>query len=102
MQKRRRGRAVWLLFYPANTAPPLTLKTSPVMKLACGVHRNNTGAAISSGVPARPIGMVRRICAPLFGSANAAAVDSGPTHPRPPEFTSNPPEANPRHGHFTL
>src|SRR5581483_592859 len=32
--------------YPASTAPPFTLNTSPVMKDAIGVHRNNTGAAI--------------------------------------------------------
>ena len=52
--------------YPTRTAPPFTLKTSPVMKPACAVHKKRTGAAISSGLPTRPSGIVRRICSPLL------------------------------------
>src|SRR5580658_10185739 len=57
--------------YPTSTAPPFTLKISPVIKPAYSVHKNNTGAAISSGLPARPMGIVRRIRSPTPGSSSA-------------------------------
>src|SRR6202034_1222687 len=47
----RKTTAVTYCRYPTRTAPPFTLKISPVMKLAYSVQRNSTGAAISSGVP---------------------------------------------------
>ena len=42
---------------PTKTAPPLTFKISPVIKLAIGEAKNNIGQAISSAEAARPTGI---------------------------------------------
>src|SRR5258706_2196364 len=73
--------------YPTSTAPPFTLKTSPVMKLAYSVHRKSTGPAISSGVPTRPNGISRRISSPLLGSSSAGLDKSVSTQPGATELT---------------
>src|SRR5262245_15410466 len=44
--------------YPQRIVPPLTLRISPVMKVARWEHRNRTGPAISCGVATRPSGDV--------------------------------------------
>src|ERR1700735_1046895 len=88
--------------YPARTAPPFTLNTSPVMKLACSVHKNSTGAAISSGVPARPRGMVCRISSPTLGSASAPALISVLTQPGATQFTKIPDDASSVESPFTM
>ena len=62
--------------YPASTAPPFTLKISPVMKPACGEHKNRMGPAISSGVPTRPKGIESKISLRMAGSFNAGATMS--------------------------
>src|SRR5665213_562296 len=43
--------------YPAKTAPPLTLNTSPETNPAQGVQRKTIGPAISSGSAGRPSGI---------------------------------------------
>src|SRR5580700_1889162 len=73
--------------YPTSTAPPFTLKTSPVIKPAYSVHKNSTGAAISSGLPARPSGIVPRIASPVLGSSSAGFDISVSTQPGATLFT---------------
>src|SRR5258706_13171162 len=73
--------------YPTSTAPPFTLKISPVMKLAYSVHRKSTGPAISSGVPTRPNGISRRISSPLLGLSSAGLDKSVSTQPGATELT---------------
>src|SRR5205807_6016223 len=73
--------------HPTSTAPPFTLKTSPVMKPACSVQRKRMGAAISSGLPTRPKGISRRISSPLRGSSRAGRDMSVSTQPGATEFT---------------
>src|SRR5262249_3969406 len=73
--------------HPTSTAPPLTLKTSPVMKPACSVHRKRMGAAISSGVATRPSGMVANTFSRMAGSLSAGAAMSVATQPGATQFT---------------
>src|SRR5579871_45331 len=75
------------LFQPTSTAPPFTLNTSPVMNPAYSVHKNSTGAAISSGRATRPRGIVFRIFAPVPGSVSAAFDISVSTQPGATQLT---------------
>jgi len=72
---------------PAITAPPFTLKTSPVMKLASGLQRKTMGAAISSGRAMRPSGIWPEIVCSIPGCETTGAVMSVPTHPGATQFT---------------
>src|SRR5206468_9531066 len=72
---------------PTRTAPPLTLKISPVINPACGVHKNKIGPAISSGVPTRPMGIGRRTSFAIVGSSSEGRDISVSTHPGATEFT---------------
>ena len=65
--------------HPTSTAPPFTFSISPVINPASGVHRNNTGPAISRGVATRPTG----IAAAIFGPSRDRPA-SRPTYPSPP------------------
>src|SRR5580692_8931896 len=86
-QRRRTGVSAPHDLYPASTAPPFTLSTSPVIKPASGVHRNRIGAAISSGFATRPNGMVAKIVALLLGLFNAGADMSVSTQPGATQLT---------------
>src|SRR5262252_3114144 len=57
--------------HPTRTAPPFTLKISPVIKPARGVQRNRIGPAISWAVAARPTGIFARIASRVSGSLRA-------------------------------
>src|SRR5690606_33364216 len=46
-----------LFGYPQSTLPPFTLRISPVMWRAIGVHRKTMGPATSSAVATRPSGI---------------------------------------------
>src|SRR5262249_37287029 len=72
---------------PTSTAPPLVFNTSPVINPACGVQRNNTAAAISSGLPARPRGIVAKTRLLISGSLSAGAAMSVSTQPGATQFT---------------
>src|SRR5260370_23401000 len=73
--------------YPHKTEPPVTLMTSPVMKLARSEATNRMGPAISSGVAARPRGMtVEAIFWPALDSRTALDM-SVATQPGATEFT---------------
>ena len=80
--------------YPTNTAPPFTFSTSPEMKPASGVHKNNTGPAISSALPGRPRGIPEAIFGPNVESASVAADMSVVTQPGATQFTRIPFGAN--------
>src|SRR5207245_10065843 len=75
---------------PTSTAPPFTLKISPVMKPACSVQRKRTGAAISSGVAARPRGIVAYTFLLTTGSLSAGAAMSVATQPGATQLTRMP------------
>src|SRR5258706_1088566 len=75
-------------YQPHSTAPPFTLRTSPVIKVARSEARNRIGPAISSGVAARPSG----ICdctsfAPAFVRSTGFDM-SVSTHPAATQLTS--------------
>src|SRR5262252_1041659 len=88
--------------YPTNTAPPFTLKISPVMKPACGVQRNKIGPAISSGVPTRPSGMVAKTLSRVGGSFNAGADMSVATQPGATQLMYMPSRASSVESPFTM
>ena len=69
------------LIQPIRTAPPLTLKISPEMKPARGVHRKRMGPASSSTWAGRPRGMVDITFLDVSGSLRAAADISVATQP---------------------
>ena len=60
--------------------PPLTCKVWPVMKRAAGPARNRIGPMMSSGVPIRPMGVIRS----YFFASNQLRSASSPPRPVPP------------------
>src|SRR5215471_8522500 len=73
--------------YPHKTAPPFTLMTSPVMKLARSEAAKRIGPAISSGVPARRNGItVVAIFWPALVSSTGLDI-SVATQPGATQFT---------------
>ena len=53
-----------------KSIPPFIPMTSPVTNAAAGEARNTTALATSSGVPSRPSGMPRTVCARPSGVLN--------------------------------